>query len=193
MGCCSSTNAVHPSNNNIISEEAGQDVKPKDPPISNQQIEIIMKNWKIVEQDPQGNGIKLFKFLFEQNPDIRKKFYFAMESENDIEEIMGDERLARHAKGVIDTISVTVAMLNDLASVVPVLKQLGASHARFNLQPAHFKARKTFHYHNIYVESFVPLLALHYFTFSKTASQRQISTKKPAAPGLCYSQLSQQQ
>ncbi len=64
-----------------------------------------------------------------------------MENENDIVTIMADERLAKHAKGVMDTISVAVAMLSDLGSVVPILKQLGASHAKFNLQPEHFQVR----------------------------------------------------
>jgi len=101
---------------------------------------MIQKDWKVVEQDPQGNGLLLFRRLFEENPDVKAKFYFSMENSLDLDATMKDERMGKHAKGVIDTISVAVSLLQDLPTLVPILVQLGGSHAKFNLQDEHFKA-----------------------------------------------------
>lgn len=56
-----------------------------------------------------------------------------------LEAIMADEKLAKHAKGVMDTIGIAVGFLQDLPSLSPILNQLGASHAKFLLQDGHFK------------------------------------------------------
>ena len=75
---------------------------------------------------------------------MKSKFYFAVENDGDIDAILADDRLAVHAKGVMDTISVSVAMLNDLSTLLPILKHLGASHAKFNLQQKHFQVKFSF-------------------------------------------------
>ena len=49
MGCCTSKK-VYP--------------EPKtsaEPVLTNNDVEIIQKDWKVVEQDPQGNGLLLFR------------------------------------------------------------------------------------------------------------------------------------
>ena len=81
--------------------------------------------------------------LFEEHPDVKEKFYFSMENNLDLEATMSDARLAKHAKGVIDTISVAVSLLLDLPTLVPILKQLGGAHAKFQLQDGHFKVNNS--------------------------------------------------
>ena len=80
-----------------------------------------------------------FRRLFEEHPDIQEKFYFAANKNQDIDAIMADAKLASHAKGVIDTISFAVSCLHDLSGLVPILKQLGAAHAKFQLEDKHFQ------------------------------------------------------
>ena len=80
-----------------------------------------------------------FRRLFEEHPDIQEKFYFAADKNQNIDAIMADTKLASHAKGVIDTISFAVSCLHDLSGLVPILKQLGAAHAKFQLEDKHFQ------------------------------------------------------
>eukprot|EP00795_Rhopilema_esculentum_P003391 gene3391-1745_t len=133
MGCCSS---------NVIQPESigGKNGVPRDSSLGNKEVEIIQNNWQVVEQDLQGNGLLLFRRLFKEHPDVRTKFYFAVENNLELDAIMEDDRLARHAKGVMDTISFAVSSLHDLPSLVPILKHLGAAHAKFQLQEEHFQA-----------------------------------------------------
>ena len=49
MGCCKSKK-VYPEPDKAIGSS-----------FSNAEVEIIQDIWKIVEQDPQGNGLLLFK------------------------------------------------------------------------------------------------------------------------------------
>lgn len=143
------TMANNDANINVVGDEMGcctsKKVYPEpktsaEPVLTNNDVEIIQKDWKVVEQDPQGNGLLLFRRLFEENPDVKAKFYFSMENSLDLDATMKDERMGKHAKGVIDTISVAVSLLQDLPTLVPILVQLGGSHAKFNLQDEHFKA-----------------------------------------------------
>ena len=76
--------------------------------------------------------------LFEQYPTVMPLFYFSVENGLDLERTLADERTASHAKTVMDTISAAVSMLHDLGQLVPVLKQLGAQHAKFDLKEEHY-------------------------------------------------------
>ena len=76
--------------------------------------------------------------MFEEHPDVKTKFYFSIENNLNLEATIKDERMAKHAKGVIDTISVAVSMLADVPKLIPVLIQLGATHTKFQIQEEHF-------------------------------------------------------
>ena len=94
--------------------------------------------------------------MFEENPDVRTKFYFSVENNLNLEATMKDERLGKHAKGVIDTIGVAVAMLGDLSTLAPILKQLGAAHAKFNLQDEHFVVKIIQSHSFLYIFNLLP-------------------------------------
>lgn len=47
-------------------------------------------------------------------------------------------KLKRHASMVMRTVGQAVAGLKDVRSLVPVLQGLGAAHAKYGVQPAHF-------------------------------------------------------
>ena len=111
--------------------------------------------------------------LFEEHPDVKAKFYFSMENSLDLDATMRDERMGKHAKGVIDTISVAVSLLQDLPTLVPILIQLGGSHAKFNLQDEHFKVN-------------VPFI-LNIFIYFISSSVVNMQAKKFIFTSLCIS------
>lgn len=47
-------------------------------------------------------------------------------------------KLKRHAGMVMRTVGQAVAGLKDVRSLIPVLQGLGAAHAKYGVQPAHF-------------------------------------------------------
>jgi hemoglobin-like flavoprotein len=56
----------------------------------------------------------------------------------DADPLYESPQLRRHASTVMRTVGQAVAGLKDVHALVPVLKGLGAAHAKYGVQPAHF-------------------------------------------------------
>ena len=74
--------------------------------------------------------------IFEISPATQKMFYnFADVSKEDIVE---NEHFRGHALQVTETVSLAVSSLDDMESLVLILKDLGSAHSSHDLQNTHF-------------------------------------------------------
>ena len=81
----------------------------------------------------------LFKILrlLEKNPTIGKLFTFG-QLNLPSEKLKNHPDLRKHAKGVMETIGMAVAGLDDLGKTGPFLEDLGARHKLYGAKPDHF-------------------------------------------------------
>ena len=93
----------------------------------------VQASWRLVEKDIEGHGVKFFMRIFEIAPPALQLFSF-----KDVEELEKSPQLKKHASNVMRTVGQAVAGLSDVESLVPVLQQLGARHAKYGVQPEHF-------------------------------------------------------
>ena len=77
--------------------------------------------------------------IFEISPQTQKMFdKFSNASK---EEITENEHFRSHALQVTESLSLAVSTLDDMDSLVLILKDLGSLHSTHNLQNAHFEVR----------------------------------------------------
>ncbi|CAH1263590.1 NGB [Branchiostoma lanceolatum] len=75
------------------------------------------------------------KRIFEDDPDLKKLFYFADEGRELSRE---DQRMRSHGERVMEAVGAAVDNLGDLSPIVPVLTELGALHYKYGVQPNYF-------------------------------------------------------
>lgn len=88
---------------------------------------LVRATWKQVEETLGAKATELFyQRLFEQYPGVKPLFAKA--------------DMKTQAKHLLKTIGVAVANLDDLDTLVPVLKDLGARHVRYGAELPHYDA-----------------------------------------------------
>ncbi|XP_038047470.1 uncharacterized protein LOC119721462 [Patiria miniata] len=108
-------------------------------PISSKNKRLVQASWKIMEKDAVNLGAVLFARLLEKNPSIQKLFPFG-KLNLPPDKLRQNPDLRAHGKGVMETIGILVASLDDLKDIVPTLKELGARHNSYGAKPEHFPA-----------------------------------------------------
>ena len=79
--------------------------------------------------------------LFKENPELLQLFSFRDISinNNSAEDAMRtDDRFKRQGLVTMQHVDLAVASLNDLGSIVPALKDLGARHSMYKVEEHHF-------------------------------------------------------
>ena len=110
-------------------EKGGQETQGKEERVK----QLVQASWRLVAQDIEGHGVKFFMRIFEIAPPALQLFSF-----RDVADLEKSPQLKAHASVVMRTVGEAVAGLSDVQSLIPVLQNLGAGHAKYGVQPEHF-------------------------------------------------------
>ena len=105
-----------------------------------EQVALIQETWAAVQTLPATTvGGLLFKHIFEQ-ADVSTLFSFGRKPGFDPspEAVATNPDVQAHGAKVVGTVTVAVSMLTKLGELVPVLKDLGAKHAKYGVAAAHY-------------------------------------------------------
>ncbi|KAJ7379983.1 hypothetical protein OS493_012745 [Desmophyllum pertusum] len=107
-------------------------------PVTKEQISLVQETWGLVKSDLEQVGVEFYIRLFKENPDLLQLFSFK-DIDNSTEDVMRtDDRLKRQGLVTMQHVDLAVASLNDLGSIVPALKDLGARHTMYKVEEHHF-------------------------------------------------------
>ncbi|CAH3040666.1 unnamed protein product [Porites lobata] len=116
------------------------DSKPeKHGPLTPKQILIVQNTWGIVKgsSDLQQIGIEFYVRLFTDSPELLQLFSFRdIELSEDV--LRSDARFKKQSLVTMQHVDLAVTSLNDLGSVVPALKDLGARHSMYKVEEHHY-------------------------------------------------------
>jgi len=104
------------------------------------EIALIQETWAVVRTLPAETvGGLLFKHIFEQ-ADVSALFSFGREPGFDPspDAVAANADVQKHGAKVVTTVGVAIDMLTTLDDLVPVLKDLGAKHAKYGVLAAHY-------------------------------------------------------
>jgi hemoglobin-like flavoprotein len=116
------------------------DLQANGPGVRTLQVALIQRTWKVVETLPAETvGVLLFKHIFERAPEAAALFSFGrVEGFDPAADHSKNPAVVKHSVTVVKTVGVAVGMLKDLPNLVPVLKDLGARHAKYGVLAAHY-------------------------------------------------------
>ena len=103
-------------------------------------VRIIKETWAIVGTLPTETvGGLLFKHIFEQ-ADVSSLFPFGRKPgfNPNPDAVAANPDVMKHGATVVKTVTTAIGLLTDLPSLVPVLKDLGAKHAKYGVVAAHY-------------------------------------------------------
>jgi len=100
---------------------------------SKEAIATVASSWTMASNDLEGNGVVMFRKIFEIAPEALDLFSFRAEHN-----VFQSPALRAHATKVMATVGVAVAGLTDLEKLVPLLKSLGRMHKEKGVLPAHY-------------------------------------------------------
>jgi hemoglobin-like flavoprotein len=104
-------------------------------PLTEAEIGIIEKSWKMVEAlGAETVGVLLFKQIFNAAPQALQLFPSLKDEKN----LYESAALKKHGTTVVTTVSKAVGGLRNLGELAPVLQDLGARHAGYNVLPEHY-------------------------------------------------------
>lgn len=97
----------------------------KCPFLTNNELRMVQESWKAVSKlGAETVGVLLFKNIFTAAPSALDFFSF-----KDDKNFLESKAFKKHAVSVVNTVGVAVGSLEDLATLVPILKTLGEKHA----------------------------------------------------------------
>lgn len=88
--------------------------------------DAIVGTWDLVRPNLKLHGINFFMKLFGEQPDLQSRF--ASFREKDLEELRTNKKMASHAVTVMTAIQACVDNLNDVETLVELLKTTGVNH-----------------------------------------------------------------
>lgn len=105
--------------------------------------ELVVETWDTVKAIPDYQKVAgeiLFRRIFELNPDATGLFSFAKDYTASDDDMYKDVRFVKHSTGVVATVTAAVNLLKDgdMDTLVSVLRDLGAKHAKHDLVKAHY-------------------------------------------------------
>ena len=96
-------------------------------------IETVLLVWHVLEKDLEATGREFYERMFSYAPEYLQLFSFREEPD-----LLHSDALKKHAARVMQTIGTALTMLQDLDHLVPILKQLGARHFGYGVEPEHY-------------------------------------------------------
>ncbi|EDV21775.1 uncharacterized protein TRIADDRAFT_59832 [Trichoplax adhaerens] len=102
-----------------------------------QDLQTIRETWALVAPDLKKHGTVLFLRLFEQHPDVQRLFEKIKDVPHD--QLATNENFVFHTTRVMETIDHAVKGIDNLPALTVLLKQLGSSHAQYNVKKEYFK------------------------------------------------------
>eukprot|EP00980_Cylindrotheca_fusiformis_P006964 scaffold1469_cov119-Cylindrotheca_fusiformis.AAC.8 len=105
--------------------------------------EIVVESWdkiKAIPNYPNIAGELLFRRVFELSPEVATLFQFAEGYITNDDAMFKSNLFLKHSTAVISSVTAAVNLLEagDMDSLVSMLKDLGARHARFDLGEEHY-------------------------------------------------------
>ncbi|XP_068693096.1 neuroglobin-like [Montipora foliosa] len=106
-----------------------------------EQITSVQETWTLVKeaQDLEHVGVDFYLRLFTDSPELLPLFSFR-DIDLSNETARSDKRLTRQALATMQHVDLAVSSLNDLGSIVPALKDLGARHVMYNVKDHHYES-----------------------------------------------------
>ncbi|XP_064107359.1 globin-like [Macrobrachium nipponense] len=97
----------------------------------------MIRTWDLVRPDMQTHGINFFIKLFREEPVIQSRFKgFQNKTE---EQLRTNRRLAAHASTVLHAITLLVDNLDDVSTLVELLKTTGENHCKRGIPKGDFE------------------------------------------------------
>lgn len=95
----------------------------------------VLESWELVEQDLDQLGMDFFLTIFRKHPQMKDLFRFGGTKTEDLPK---NAMLQAHANGVMKTVGVALAGLEDVEALIPVLRNLGLRHSQVGVMPEHY-------------------------------------------------------
>lgn len=119
-------------------EETGETSEPE-----KSATELVVESWAIVAKIPNYEkvaGTILFGRIFQLNSDALRLFSFAQDYKHDDDALYKDPLFMSHSISVVKTVSAAVGLLEagNMDTLVSVLNDLGAKHAKFDFTKVHY-------------------------------------------------------
>jgi hemoglobin-like flavoprotein len=137
------TNPVIAEQNRQIAQQKEAFEKQKADEKGKSGNEVVVESWDKVKAIPNYQNIAgelLFRRIFELSPEATTLFQFANGYRANDDDMYKNEMFVKHSTAVISTVTVAVGLLKEgnMDTLVSVLKDLGARHAKFDLGEAHY-------------------------------------------------------
>nr|QQO51930.1 globin gb_IIIB [Platynereis dumerilii] len=114
----------------MIRQAKISELKDNRPSVSNEEKQLILDTWRIIEEHTANLGFQMFTSLFETYPDTKGAFsIFRALSQDDAQFEM---ELRMHGTRVMTTVREVLERIDDLDGVVEHLHELGRKHVIFN-------------------------------------------------------------
>ncbi|CAL4141546.1 unnamed protein product [Meganyctiphanes norvegica] len=97
----------------------------------------IVATWDLVRPNLKQHGINFFMKLFEEEPDLQQRF--ASFRDKDLSELRTNKRMAAHATTVMTAIQACVDNLDDVETLVELLKTTGVNHEKRGIPKEDFE------------------------------------------------------
>lgn len=103
-------------------------------------ITRVQETWRSVKEayKLEHIGLEFYLRLFTDSPELLQLFSF---SDIDLsnEAARNDKRLTRQGRVTMEHLDLAVSSLNNLGSIVPALKELGARHVMYKVEEHHYE------------------------------------------------------
>ncbi|XP_071079485.1 neuroglobin-like [Haliotis cracherodii] len=117
-----------------ISSDVKKEANELDNYLSNEEVDLVRKSWKAIENDLDETGMIMFKRFFEQQQEMKKLFKRLLSNSESGNFIFDDDRLRGHARIVMNSLGAAVDSLDDSSSLSGMLVALGEKHAAYNVK-----------------------------------------------------------
>ncbi|CAL4161331.1 unnamed protein product, partial [Meganyctiphanes norvegica] len=97
----------------------------------------IVATWDLVRPNLKQHGINFFMKLFEEQPDLQQRFPSLRDKM--LSELRTNKRMAEHATTVMTAIQALVDNLDDVETLVEMLKSTGVNHDRRGIPKEDFE------------------------------------------------------
>jgi hemoglobin-like flavoprotein len=101
--------------------------------VGKRQMRLVQDSWAVIEKNLDAHGVKFFVKIFELEPSLLQLFKF-----RDSKDLAHSPGLHAHANAVMRIVGEAVAGLSEPETLIPVLRSLGAAHARYGVKASDF-------------------------------------------------------
>ncbi|KAE8587602.1 hypothetical protein XENTR_v10022033 [Xenopus tropicalis] len=106
--------------------------------LSEQQQQLLVESWRLIQHDIAKVGVILFVRLFETHPEC-KDVFFLFRDVDDLQALRANKDLRAHGLRVLSFVEKSVARIADCARLEELALELGRSHYRYNAPPRYYQ------------------------------------------------------